>query len=190
MATNRYIFQTELEGFVNVFEDSGKYNNRCFGYTIPDDVVAKMEEDREELLDWVRTKSNGRVSEALPPWDEKNLAKYSYGEGDGSSKPKPEPVFIDTDNEPIDRAVLKDMRKTTRVELVVQQKPYTFGKTIGTSLRVLVVQVLELATGNGAIDSGVISLEDAAAMVSKKKGYKQSEPAPQDGRTDSEGYDF
>ena len=27
---NRYVFETELEGFINVYQDSGKYENRTF----------------------------------------------------------------------------------------------------------------------------------------------------------------
>ena len=32
---NRYKFATVLEGFVSVGEDSGKFNNRTFAYSIP-----------------------------------------------------------------------------------------------------------------------------------------------------------
>ena len=35
MANNRYVFNTTLEGFVNVYEDSGKFNNRCFSLQGP-----------------------------------------------------------------------------------------------------------------------------------------------------------
>ena len=47
---NRYTFPTTLNGFVNVYEDSGKYNNRSFAYTVPKATLQKMESDREELL--------------------------------------------------------------------------------------------------------------------------------------------
>ena len=34
---NRYGFNTELVGFVNVVKDGGEYNNRTFAYQVPDD---------------------------------------------------------------------------------------------------------------------------------------------------------
>ena len=35
MANNRYVFEAILEGFINVYEDSGKFNNRTFAYKLP-----------------------------------------------------------------------------------------------------------------------------------------------------------
>lgn len=190
---NRYVFNTTLEGFINVFEDSGKFNNRTFAYKFDAATLEQAEKDREELLKWAKSKATGRVQEAMTPWDDEGLCKYTYGAGDGSRKGKPEPVFVDSDGEVIDRNVLKDVRRGTKVRLIVQQKPYSMGTNVGTSLRVLGVQIIELATGNGAVDSGDLSVEDVAALFGKADGYKASEPAvrkAEDTVGDGDSYDF
>lgn len=190
---NRYVFNTTLEGYINVYEDSGKFNNRTFGYKFDAETLAQAETDREELLKWARSKASGRVQEALSPWDEEGLCKYTYGEGDGSRKGKPEPIFVDTDGEVIDRAVLKDVRRGTKVRLIVQQKPYSMGPNIGTSLRVLGVQIIELNTGNGAVDSGDLSVDDVNELFGKVDGFKASDPQVRKAEAlvgDGDSYDF
>ena len=186
---NRYTFSTTLSGFVNVYEDSGKFNNRTFAYTIPADTLEKIESDRIELLKWAKSKSSGRVQEAMTPWDEAGTAKYTYGEGDGSRKAKPEPVFVDTDGKPIERAVLRDVRAGSKVRLIVDQKPYAMGPNIGTSLKVVGVQIVELVTGNGAVDSGNLSVEDVAALFGSVDGFKADEPAVRKAETAATGSD-
>jgi|TARA_Y100000289_G_scaffold4821_1_gene4428 hypothetical protein len=190
---NRYVFNSTLEGFINVFEDSGKFNNRTFGYKFDADTLAQAEADREELLRWAKSKATGRTQEALSPWDETGFCKYTYGEGDGSRKGKPEPVFVDSDGEVIERNILRDVRKGTKVRLIVQQKPYAMGPNIGTSLRVLGVQIIELATGNGAVDSGDLSVEDVNELFGKADGFKASDPQVRKAEAvvgDGESYDF
>lgn len=190
---NRYVFNTTLEGYINVFEDSGKFNNRTFGYKFDADTLAQAETDREELLRWAKSKATGRTQEALSPWDETGFCKYTYGEGDGTRKGKPEPVFVDSDGELIDRNVLRDVRKGTKVRLIVQQKPYAMGPNIGTSLRVLGVQIIELATGNGAVDSGDLTVEDVNDLFGKVDGFKASDPQVRKAEAvvgDGDSYDF
>ena len=190
---NRYKFATTLEGFVSVGEDSGKFNNRTFAYAIPHDTLTQVETDREELLQWAKSKATGRVQEAMTPWDDAGLCKYTYGAGDGSRKPKPEPVFVDTTGDPISREVLKTVRKGTKVNIIVDQKPYAMGPNVGTSMRVIGVQIVELVSGNGAVDSGDLSVEDVAALFGSVDGFKADEPAVRDARpaaATEDSYDF
>ena len=187
---NRYKFQTVLDGFVSVGEDSGKFNNRTFAYTIPADVLPKVEADREELLQWAKSKTSGRVQEAMTPWDEAGVCKYTYGAGDGSRKPKPEPVFVDTNGDAITKEILLTVRKGTKVNLIVDQKPYCMGPNVGTSMRVVRVQIVELVTANGAVDSGDLSVEDVAAMFGNVDGYKADSPAVRDARPEDEATDY
>ena len=190
---NRYKFATALEGFVSVGEDSGKFNNRTFAYAIPHDTLTQVEADREELIKWARSKASGRVQEAMTPWDDNGVCKYTYGEGDGSRKAKPEPVFVDTNGDPIEKSVLLTVRKGTKVNLIVDQKPYAMGSNVGTSMRVIGVQIVELVTGNGAVDSGDLSVEDVAAMFGSVDGFKADSPAVRDARpadTTEDSYDF
>ena len=190
---NRYKFQTVLEGFVSVGEDSGKFNNRTFAYSIPHDTLTQVEADREELIKWARSKASGRVQEALTPWNDEGVCKYTYGQGDGSRKPKPEPVFVDTNGDPIEKSVLLTVRKGTKVNIIVDQKPYAMGPNVGTSMRVIGVQIVELASGNGAVDSGDMSVEDVAAMFGSVEGFKADSPAVRDARpaeATADSYDF
>ena len=193
MANNRYVFDTVLDGFVNVYEDSGKFNNRTFAYQIPAETLKQVEEDRSELIAWVKTKATGRVQEAMTPWDEEGTCKYTYGAGDGTRKAKPEPVFVDTNGDAIEKSVLQGVRKGTKVRLIVQQKPYSMGPNVGTSLRVLGVQIIELVGANGVVDSGDLSVEDVAAIFGTPSGFKASEPAVRKAEpvaNTQESYDF
>ena len=190
---NRYKFATTLEGFVSVGEDSGKFNNRTFAYAIPQETLTQVEEDRVELIKWAKSKASGRVQEAMTPWDDAGVCKYTYGEGDGSRKPKPEPIFVDSDGQPVEKSVLLSVRKGTKVNLIVDQKPYAMGPNVGTSMRVIGVQIIELASGNGAVDSGTLSVEDVAELFGSVDGFKASEPAVRKAEEtvgDGESYDF
>jgi hypothetical protein len=44
MSKNRYVFDAVLEGFINVFEPSGKFNNCCFAYRLPAAVLEQAEQ--------------------------------------------------------------------------------------------------------------------------------------------------
>ena len=152
MSNNRYSFPTTMEGFVQVYEDAGKYNNRAFSFIIPDEYVEKMEADREELLAWGKTKAANpnRVEIAMPKWDDTGLVKYSYG---GETK-RTEPVFVDSVGNPIGKDVLKSLRGGTKVNIICQQSPYIYGSKIGGKFFVPGVQIVELSTCSGAVDSG------------------------------------
>ena len=189
---NRYTFPTKLEGFIRVDEDGGKFNNRGFEFTIPADHLSKIESDRTDLIEWIKSKETKRLAEGLPVWDDAGVIKYSYGKGDGSRKAKPEPVFVDADGKPCTKETLKAVRKGTKVNVILQQKPYAMG-TFNTSIRVIGVQIVELATGNGAVDSGDLSVEDVAALFGSVDGFKQDDPqVRQVEATESTGdsYDF
>lgn len=183
---NRYTFETELEGFINVGEPSGKFNNCCFAFRLPQAVLEQAEADREELLAWAKTKVTGRINTNLPKWDDAGLVKISYGGDTG----RPAPVFIDTEGAVLEDAVRKSIRKGTKVRLIVDQKPYT-KPSLGTTLKVLGVQVLELAAGAVA-DSGDLTDDDVIALFQKSAGFKQSAPAPRKAveETVEEAFDF
>ena len=190
---NQYVFNCTLEGFVKIDEDGGKYNNRTFAYTIPSDVLKEVESDREELLKWAKSKVSGRSQEAMTPWDENGSCKYTYGAGDGSRKAKPAPVIVDTEGQPLDVAVLRDVRKGTKVQLIVRQKPYAMGTNIGTSMQVIGMMVIEMVTGNGAVDSGELSVEDVTSLFTATGGFKQSAPSVREApaaAAETDSYDF
>ena len=189
---NRYKFASKLSGYIRIDEDGGKFNNRGFSFTIPAADLEKIEADRAELIAWIKSKDNKRLAEGLPTWDENGVVKYSYGAGDGSRKSKPEPVIVDTNGDPVSKEVLKTVREGTKVNIIIQQKPYAMGQ-FNTSLRVIGVQIVELVTHSGAVDSGDLSVEDVAAMFGSVDGFKASEPAVRDARpaeSTEDSYDF
>lgn len=189
MTKNRYVFNTVLEGFVNVYEPSGKFNNCCFAYRLPADVLEQAEEDREELLTWAKSKVENpkRIALNPPKWDDEGLVKFSF-EGDTG---RPAPIFVDTEGQVVEKSVLRDVRKGTKVRLIVQQTPYT-KPSLGTTLKVVGVQIVELATGSGAVDSGTLTADDIAGIFGEVEGFKASAPAVRDARPEGEatGYDF
>ena len=189
---NRYTFTTKLEGFIQLHEP-GKYNTYGFSFTIPAKDLEKIAADRIELIDWIKSKESKRLPDGLPKWDDAGTMKYSWGEGDGTRKPIPPVVFVDCDGVPLSKDVLKSIRAGTKVNLILQQKPYAMG-SFSTSIRVLGAQVIELVTAEGASDSGSLEPEEVAAMFSKVDGFKQGDPQVRDEREPavavSGGYDF
>lgn len=190
MAKNRYTFETTLEGFINVGEPGGKFNNCCFSFRLPPEVIEQAEADREELLVWARSKATGRVGTNPSKWDEEGLVKISYGGDTGRDAP----VFIDAEGSVLEDAVRASIRKGTKARLIVEQKPYC-KPSVGTTIKVLGVQVLELVSGHVA-DSGVLSEEETIALFQKSAGFKQAAPAPRraepvaDPVDDDVAYDF
>jgi len=194
MTNNRYTFETTLEGFVNVAEPSGKFQNCCFSFRIPAEVLkGQVEPDRAELLEWAASKGTTKRTND-PKWDEDGLVKYTYNQQEEGVTKLPEVVFVDTDGDILPLEVRKSIRKGTKVVLIVQQKPYTKPK-LGTKLVVLGAQVLELNSGQ-VVDSGDINgPEDVAALFTKREGFKLSAPnvAAAEAAPDEDeegGYDF
>ena len=53
--------------------------------------------------------------------------------------------------------------------------------------------IIELVTGNGAVDSGELSVEDVASLFKPVDGFKQSAPAVREVKEESaadDSYDF
>ena len=96
--------------------------------------------------------------------------------------------------QPLKGEAMKAMRGGTKVKVIIQQSPYLFGKKVGTKFRIPGVQVIELATGNGAVDSGTLSVEEVAAVFGTTEGFDSNAPAVQKAETASggggEAYDF
>ena len=178
-------------GFIRLDEDGGKFNNRGFSFKIPDDALKTIEADRVALIAWIKSKENKRMAEGFQKWTEEGFMKYSYGKGDGERKPIPEPVIVDTNGNPVDKQVLATVREGTKVNMILQQKPYAYG-TYNTSIRVVGLQIVELNTVNGAVDSGDMSVEDVAAMFGSVEGFKADSPAVRPAATASteDSYDF
>lgn len=187
----RFKFDTTLDGFINVGQPSGKFNNCTFSFRIPSDVLEEMEADREEGLAWAKTKLSNpkRCEVAIQKWDEEGFVKYSYG-GEGDSKPRP--LFIDAEGTVLADEVRASIRKGTKASVIVNQVGYPYGNKVGTKFHVLGVQVLELNSGAVA-DSGELSEDEIISLFQKSAGFKQSSPAPrkvEDAAGEEGAYDF
>ena len=184
---NRFVINTALEGYINALKPAGQYNNCTIGFKIPKADLPAFDKSFESGLKWAEAQAAGaRVSRELPKWDEEGMVKVSYG---GEAKA---PMFpwVDTEGKELDLDT--DIRKGTKVRLIVDLKPYKFGNKVGVSLKVKGAQVLELVSGNGVADSGDLSADDVLGVLGVAPGFKQSEPNVRDARpkTDEDAYEF
>jgi hypothetical protein len=187
----RTIHKTEqpvvLDGYQAVMKPSK------FGYSlsaiVDSTVVDALETDRVESLKWAETKlKNPKRSTLKPePWEEvsdgKYKVKFSWNE---DSKP---PV-VDTEGTHITDENIP-MYSGSRVKLAFYQKPYILkdGVTYGTSLKLVGVQLVSLASSAG-VDTGDMAAEDVAALFGTTQGFKASEPNVTALSNDTEDDDF
>lgn len=182
---NRFLITTELEGYINALKPGGKFNKCTIGFRIPPEELEKMSESFESGLKWAEAKAGKRVSRELPKWDDEGYVAYNYG---GETGP---PMFPWVDSEGKELDINTDIRKGTKVRLIIDLKPYVYANKVGVSLKVKGARVLQLVTGNGAVDSGDLSADEVAALLGTGDGFKQSEPNVKDGREpESEDYEF
>lgn len=184
--SNRFLITTELEGYINALKPGGKFNKCTIGFRIPPEDLEAMNESFESGLKWAESKATKRVSRELPKWDDNGYVTYNYG---GEQGP---PMFPWVDSEGKELDINTDVRKGTKVRLIIDLKPYLYANKVGVSLKVKGARVLQLVTGNGAVDSGDLSADEVAALLGTGDGFKQSEPNVKDGRVESEedAYEF
>jgi hypothetical protein len=171
MSEGRFIFTTKLEGYINALRPAGKFKNCCISFKIPDELLPEFDAQHEKCLAWGANKLNGqRHEKALPKWDESGTVKYSYA---GEETP---PMFpwIDTEGQPIDLDT--QIWKDTVVRLIVDIRPYVFGKKAGSSLKVKGAQVIKLVSNGNGSDAGELGTEDVAALFGTTEGFKASFP--------------
>ena len=173
----RNILKTEqpvvLEGYQAVLKPSK------FGYSLSalvgPELVEKLEEDREDNLKWAQSKlKNPKRSTLKPePWEEvaadQYKVKFSWNE-------ETKPPVVDTEG-----TVLSDtntpLYSGSKVKLAFYQKPYILkdGVTYGTSLKLVGVQVISVASAAG-VDTGTLSGEAVAELFGTTKGFVAGEP--------------
>jgi hypothetical protein len=171
MSDGRFIFTTTLEGYINALKPAGKFKNCTISFKIPDELLPEFDAQHEKCLAWGANKLNGqRHEKALPKWDEAGVVKYNYA---GEETP---PMFpwVDTEGQPVDLDT--QIWKGTVVRLIVDIRPYVFGKKAGSSLKVKGAQVLKLVSSGGGSDAGELGTEDVAALFGTTEGFKASSP--------------
>ena len=162
-----------LEGYQAILRPS-KYGY-SLATTVGQEMVDILEEDRAEALKWAESKlKNPKRSTLKPePWEEveegKYKIKFSWNEDN-------KPAIVDTDCIPItdDR---QPLYSGSTVRLCFYQKPYLLkdGVTYGTSLKLQAIQIKSLS-GQAGVDTGDMSVEDAAALFGNTTGFKQAAP--------------
>ena len=171
------VFKTDepviLDGYQAVMKPSK------FGYSltalVDEDMVSKLETDREESLKWAEGKlKNPKRSVLKPePWEEvaegKYKVKFSWQEDN-------RPPVVDTEGTVITDESLP-IYGGARCKLAFRQKPYILkdGITYGTSLKLVGIQLVALNTDAG-IDSGDLSSADVADLFGTTDGFKASAP--------------
>jgi hypothetical protein len=171
MSDGRFIFTTALEGYINALVPAGKFKNCTISFKIPDELLPEFDAQHEKCLAWGANKLlNQRHEKALPKWDESGLVKYNYA---GEDNP---PMFpwIDTEGQPIDLDT--QIWKGTVVRLIVDIRPYVFGKKAGSSFKIKGAQVIKLVSNGNGSDAGELGTEDVAALFGTTEGFKASSP--------------
>jgi len=170
--------EVQLEGFQAILEP-GK-----FGYSLSavvgEDMIDKLETERETLLGWAQSKlKNPKRATLKPtPWEEvadgKYKIKFSWGEDR-------RPGVVDTEGTPVTDKKTPIYGGST-VKLGFFQKPYILkdGVTYGSSLKLLGVQVVSIKEGAG-VDTDTMDDADVADLFGTTDGFKaasQSQPTP------------
>ena len=173
----RTIYKTEepvvLEGYQAVLKPSK------FGFSlsaiVDQDMADKLETERPDCLKWAESRlKNPKRSTLKPePWEEVSEGKYKvkFSWNDAGK-----PGIVDTEGTPItDESI--PLYSGSKVKLAFYQKPYVLkdNVTYGTSLKLVGVQVVSLASAAG-VDVGDMDDTDVAALFGTTKGYKASEP--------------
>lgn len=173
----RNIIKTEqpvtLEGYQAVLKPSK------FGYSLSaivgQELVDKLEADREDTLKWAESKlKNPKRSTLKPePWEEVSEGQYKVK---FSWNEEARPPVVDTEGTPITDTTTP-VYSGSQVKLAFYQKPYILrdGVTYGTSLKLVGVQIVTL-NGQAGIDTGTMSTEDVAALFGTTKGFVSGEP--------------
>lgn len=162
-----------LEGYQAIFKPSK------FGYSlsaiIDQQLVDLLEVDRAETLKWAESKlKNPKRSTLKPePWEEVSEGKYKVK---FSWNEETRPPVVDSEGTHItDNST--PLYSGSTVKLAFKQKPYILkdGVTYGTSLKLVGVQVITVASAAG-IDSGSLDETEVAALFGQTKGFKAGEP--------------
>ena len=148
-----------LVGYQAVFQPS-KYGH-TLSTILPDELIAILERERDEKLDYIKGKlKNTRRATLKPePWVEAEnggwAVKFVWKPEDHPSLP-----IVDSNGTAI--TDILPLYEGSKVKLAFIQKPYILqdGYTYGTSLKLKAIQVIEVC--NGACVDGV-SLDTAGA---------------------------
>jgi hypothetical protein len=162
-----------LEGYQAVLKP-GKFGYKLSAI-IDQELVDKLDNEREEVLKWAEGKlKNPKRSTLKPePWEEvsedKYLVKFSWNDDTRPAVVDTEGTLITDEETPLYGG--------SKVKLAFRQKPYILkdGVTYGSSLKLVGVQVIALNATAG-VDTGDMSEVDVANLFGTTAGFKASAP--------------
>ena len=173
----------KLEGFQAILEP-GK-----FGYSLAaivgTSIIDALEVERQAVLKWAESKlKNPKRATLKPtPWEEvadgKFKIKFSWGEDK-------KPPVVDTEGTPVTDAKTPIYGGST-VKLGFFQKPYILkdGVTYGSSLKLVGVQVVEIAGSAAGVDADSMDDKEVADLFGKTEGFVAKATAPESADEDS-----
>lgn len=173
----------KLEGFQAILEP-GK-----FGYSLAaivgTSIIDALETERQAVLKWAESKlKNPKRATLKPtPWEEvadgKFKIKFSWGEDK-------KPPVVDTEGTPVTDAKTPIYGGST-VKLGFFQKPYILkdGVTYGSSLKLVGVQVVEIAGSAAGVDADSMDDKEVADLFGKTEGFVAKATAPEKADEDS-----
>ena len=173
----------KLEGFQAILEP-GK-----FGYSLAaivgESIIDALETERQAVLKWAESKlKNPKRATLKPtPWEEvadgKFKIKFSWGEDK-------KPPVVDTEGTPVTDAKTPIYGGST-VKLGFFQKPYILkdGVTYGSSLKLVGVQVVEIAGSAAGVDADSMDDKEVADLFGKTEGFVAKATAPESADEDS-----
>ena len=173
----------KLEGFQAILEP-GK-----FGYSLAaivgTSIIDALELERQAVLKWAESKLKHpkRATLKPTPWEEvadgKFKIKFSWGEDK-------KPPVVDTEGTPVTDAKTPIYGGST-VKLGFFQKPYILkdGVTYGSSLKLVGVQVVEIAGSAAGVDADSMDDKEVADLFGKTEGFVAKATAPEQADEDS-----
>lgn len=162
-----------LEGFQAIFKPS-QYGFTLSAVFTDEGLIERLEQERDGAIEWAssRLKNPKRAVIKPEPWEEREAGgyrvKFTWKEDNC-------PPIVDSEGTPILDDSLP-LYSGSKVRLGFYLKPYILNDkvTIGTSLKLVSIQVVSLNSGS-AVDSGPIAHEEAAALFGRIDGFRMDE---------------
>ena len=148
-------------------------------------IIDALETERQAVLKWAESKlKNPKRATLKPtPWEEvadgKFKIKFSWGEDK-------KPPVVDTEGTPVTDAKTPIYGGST-VKLGFFQKPYILkdGVTYGSSLKLVGVQVVEIAGSAAGVDADSMDDKEVADLFGKTEGFVAKATATESADEDS-----
>lgn len=174
-----------LEGFQCIMKPSEKFNNYSLSAVVDAEMVAALEADRKECLNWAvsKLKNPKRSTLKLEPWEEVSEGKYKVK---FSWKEENKPPIVDSEGMPVTDVNIP-LYSGSMVKIGFYQKPYIIaGDTYGTSLKLVGIQVISTG-GEAGVSGAEMDTEAVAELFGKTAGYKAGE-APVESNEEEEDF--